>query len=362
MTRGAPGMYAPPALTPDAPTETPVDEPLPPSLDGTVFPAGTSLFLLAPGFFATRVFVGLSGDVTWLARAGTFASVAGATLALAASLRFVWEASALRGRWGAFALRVLALSPVCALALVGMRSTAVSHTLQWAALVGLGGTVLVAALRGVILSLGRRQWLAALTLFLFAMGQTIELFCPVASVASAPGTSLPRVARALGRVSEGFAFAGVALAVVWSLRSAVRHAGVGRAAAFLFMPLTFTAVLMTLPLRLPNTTETVARAAFGARFDLASVSGAAHPTRLALSVYTLLFTGLVAAAAMSLSTQTLDRGAGVRRAFGWTAVLLAGFGALSIAGPVDPLRAVCLVLGALLLEQAAEHEDPAPTR
>ena len=72
--------------------------------------------------------------------------------------------------------------------------------------------------------------------------------------------------------------------------------------------------------------------------------------------HTLLFAGLITASSVSLATQGNDRGGGVRRALGWTCVLLAGFGAVSIAGPLDPLRAVLVALGALLLEQAVERE------
>lgn len=42
----------------------------------------------------------------------------------------------------------------------------------------------------------------------------------------------------------------------------------------------------------------------------------------------------------------------MRRALGWVAVLIAGFGAPTAAGSVDALRVVALTLGALLLEDA----------
>ncbi|MFO0648176.1 MAG: hypothetical protein U0326_18200 [Polyangiales bacterium] len=65
---------------------------------------------------------------------------------------------------------------------------------------------------------------------------------------------------------------------------------------------------------------------------------------------------MIGAVSLSLSTQSIDRGAGARRGLGWACVLLAGFGTAGLAGPVDPLRAVLIVLGVLLLEQSAERE------
>lgn len=322
----------------------------------SVFPAGAAVLALVPGFFAIRVFSGLAELRARVALTGTFAIVLGVLLALAASARITWDASAPRGRWLALGLRAFGLAPVVGLGLAAMFSTEVSFALQASALAGLALTVLFSGGRSLAITVGRRDWLPAATVALLVAGELIELFGPMALYASQPGTRLPRVVDALGHVSEGCAFAGVALAVAWAVRNAVRRVGLARTMAYVAMPAAFSGLLLTLPRKLPRTTETVARAAFGARFDLLGVGGAGHPSRAVLAVYTLLFAGLVAAATVSLATQSTDRGGGVRRALAWTCLLLAGFGAATVAGPLDPLRAVSLALGMLLLEQAVDRE------
>ena len=353
-------MYAPPVLTAEAATESPYraapDPEAPPAVDDTLFPAGGAVFFLALGFFATRVFIGLSNGRTGIALAGAFAAVTGALLALAAVVRFTLEATVLRQRWGAFAGRALALAPIVAIAFAAMLATSLSHNLQLAALTGLMSTVLITGFRAILLAGLRRRWLALATVVTLVVGEGIELFLPVASFASTPDASLLRVATVLGRVSEVCAFVGIGLALVWSIRSTLAAVGTARTWMFAAMPAAFTAVVLTLPARLPRTTESVARAAFGARFDLAGVSGAGHPSAGVLMVYTLLFAGLVGAASVSLASQGNDRGGGARRALAWISLLLAGFGAVGLAGPVDPLRAVALTLGMVLLEQAVEHD------
>jgi hypothetical protein len=314
------------------------------------------VFSLTLGFFVTRVFVGIADQRVWVAHSGTFAAVVGVLLALFAAARFTWEASALHRRWLSFALRVIGLAPVVAMSLVAMFSTTVPRSLQSMAIVSLALTVVLVGVRAVAHALRHARWLAAATMGLFVVGELIELFGPVAMFTSRQGSSLPRLATSLGHVSEVCTFAGVALALMWSVRSTASRIGIARAAAFLAMPLGFAAVLATLPLRFPRTTESVARAAFGARFDLANIGGAGHPSRLVLGLYALLFAGLVAASSMSLATQSADRGGGARRALAWVCVLLAAFGSVSIAGPIDPLRAVNLMLGLLLLEQAVERD------
>lgn len=351
-------MYAPaPAVTTSASPYREAPEPSGAPTETTLFPAGLAVAFLAFGFFVTRVFVGLADQRVWLGNAGTFATVSGVVFASVAILRFAWSSSGARHAFVSLAARSAAIAPVLALTAVAMFSTSVSQTLQWASLGGVALLVLVAGIRAIAIHLKGDRRLAAITLALLVMGQSIELFGPVASLAAQPGSALPRLAHALGRVSEASTFVGIALAIVWAMRSAIANLGVARAMAFLAMPLGFGAVLLSLPARLPRTTEMVARSAFGARFDLANVGGAGHPSRLALSVYATLFTGMIAAVSLSLATQSLDRGAGARRGLGWLCVLLAGFGAAGIAGPTDPLRVVLVTLGALLFEQSAERED-----
>jgi hypothetical protein len=73
-------------------------------------------------------------------------------------------------------------------------------------------------------------------------------------------------------------------------------------------------------------------------------------------MYSLLFSLLVAAGGVSLAAQRHDEGASIRRALAWPCILMAGFGAASPAGPMDPYRVVALALGVLLLEQSMERE------
>ncbi len=353
-------MYAPaPAVTTTASPYREAPEPSDAPNETTLFPAGLAVAFLTLGFFVTRVFVGLADQRAWLGHAGTFATVSGAIFALVAIVRFAWSSSGARHAFVSLAARSAAIAPVLALTAVAMFSTTVSRSLQWASLAGVALLVLVAGIRTIALHLKGDRRIAAMTLALLVMGQSIELFGPVASLASQPGSALPRVAFLLGRVSEASTFVGIALAIVWAMRSAIASLGRARSMLFLAMPLGFGAVLLSLPARLPRTTEMVARSAFGTRFDLANVGGAGHPSRLALSVYATLFTGLVAAVSLSFATQSLDRGAGARRGLAWMCVLLAGFGAAGIAGPTDPLRVVLVALGALLMEQSAEREDRA---
>lgn len=350
-------VYAPaPDVTTTASPYREAPEPLDPAAGETLFPAGVAVVFLTLGFFVTRVFVGLADQRVRLAQAGTFATVMGVVLALVAIARFAWSASGARRPLLSLVVRAVAIAPVLTLCVAAMFSTEVSRGLQWASLGGLGALVLASCGRSVAVLLRGGHRLAATTVSLLVMGELIELFGPAASLASRPGSGLPRVADALGRVSEAATFVGVALATVWAFRRAREHLGALRATAFLAMPAGFGAVLLTLPARLPRTTELVARSAFGARFDLAGVGGAGHPTRLALSVYTLLFTGMIGAVSLSLATQSIDRGAGARRGLAWTCLLLAGFGAAGLAGPMDPLREVLVALGVLLLEQSAERE------
>ncbi len=350
-------MYAPaPDVTTTASPYREAPEPLDLPSGGTLFPAGVAVIFLTFGFFVTRVFVGLADQRVRLAQAGTFATVAGVVLALVSVARFSWSASGERRALVSLVVRALAVAPLFALSLAAMFSTTVSRPLQWAALGGITALVLVSGVRAIALLLKGGHRLGASAISLLVMGEFIELFGPAASLTSRPGSSLPRLADALGRASEAAAFVGITLALVWAFLRSKEHLGIARALAFLAMPAGFGAVLVTLPARLPRTTELVARSAFGARFDLAGVGGAGHPTRLALTVYTLLFTGMIAAVSLSLSTQSIDRGAGARRGLGWACVLLAGFGAAGLAGPVDPLRVVLVVLGVLLLEQSAERE------
>ena len=121
-------------------------------------------------------------------------------------------------------------------------------------------------------------------------------------------------------------------------------------------PVGIAMVIATIPMRFPRTTETVARYAFGVRFDLVAHGTVSHPSPLAMAAYSLLGSGLLAALIISLAGQYLDRGGAPRRVLGWACILIGGFGAVTMAGAVDPFRTVAVVLGAMLLEQSVAME------
>jgi hypothetical protein len=322
--------------------------------DGSLFPAAVAVPFLLLGFFFTRVFVGLAGQLPWLGHLGTIATITGVLLALLAVGRALWESPRGALRPVTIALRALAFAPVAALALVATASNRIPHALQWAGLVGLAATVLLIVGRTLVAALLAG---AAATLL---VGELIEVIGPMARFAAAPGSFWPRFADALGSVSEAATFVGVLVAAVWAVTRARKLMGTGRALTWLAMPVGLALVMATLPLRLPRTTEMVARSAFGVRFDLTPSAGAGHPSRASLTVYTLLFSGLVLASFVSFITHFAaserDRG-GVHRALAWLCVLVAGFGAVTLAGPVDPLRAVVLCAGVALFEQAFDRDD-----
>jgi hypothetical protein len=110
----------------------------------------------------------------------------------------------------------------------------------------------------------------------------------------------------------------------------------------------------------PRVGAAVARSAFGTRFDLIANTVNGVPT-LALLVYLLVPVLLLGAASISVAAVPLDRGAAGRRALGWLAILMAGFGTVRLAGPMDPIRLALVSLGAVLLERAValEVEDRA---
>jgi hypothetical protein len=317
------------------------------------FPSGVAVMLLAAGFAATRMFQRVALDRPFVAWAGIFAVVVGAQLSLIATQRVVWSSPlplAVR------AVRALLLVPMSVFAVAAMLGEP-SRRLQSVTILSTAVTLLVACGVGVARAATTRgQRLHATPLALLLVGELCELFGPPMRLAFPADSAVAHGLDRIGAFAEVIAFVGVALAVVAALNSAVRKVGFVRVLPFLALPAALTAVTITLPINLPRSTALIAQQAFGARFDLVGGAVVAHPTRLAVAVYTLLFSGIVTAAMLSLATQRDDRGAGIRRALGWIAVLLAGFGAPTAAGSVDALRVVALTLGVLLLEDATAHE------
>lgn len=342
-------MTDPAPHAPEGPHAAPVDAGDP------LFPAGFAAVALSVGFTFTRVFIGLAGQRSALAAFGSFATVTGALLALVAIARHAWSPGASLGLV-ARALRAVTLAPLVALSFAGMFTLDVALPLQWAALASLSALVLVAGVRGLVLSALRGAPLASATLALVVLGEEFELFGPVLKLASRNSAALARLTQVAGTLGEVAAVLGVTLAFVWSFRAAFRQLGATRTAIFLAVPATFTLVLVRIAVKLPRKSELVARAAFGARFDLAGVGGARHPSAGALVGYASLFALMVGAASLSFASAPVDGGAGARRGIAWVALLLAGFGAVSIAGVIDPLRAVLVAFAVLLLEAAVERE------
>jgi hypothetical protein len=317
------------------------------------FPAGVAVVLLAGGFVATRMFQRVALDRPAVAWAGIFAVVSGAILGLVAAQRLLWSSPlpvVVRG------LRALLLAPMTVFVVAAMLGEP-SRRLQSYTILGVALTLLVACGVGAVRALRTRgARLHAAPLALLLAGELCELFGPPMRLAFPTSSAAARGLDRIGAFAEATAFAGVALAVLAALIGATRKVGLARVLPFTALPAALTLVTVTLPINLPRSTALIAQQAFGVRFDLVGGAVVAHPTRLAVSVYTLLFSGLVTAAMVSLSTQRADRGAGLRRALGWIAVLLAGFGAPTAAGSVDALRVVALTLGALLLEDATARE------
>jgi hypothetical protein len=330
-----------------------------PAPDRGTFPAGSAVALLIYGFIFTRLFVGLTAHRPWLAHVGSFCAVGGVCLALVALPRLCWQSTVQR-ETGALSgasmmLRALTLLPITLAALLAMRGD-LPHAVQWGALVGVGVLVQLSLSRAVWIALRRKEFLPALVLLTLLLGELAELVGPPARAAAIPGSFWPRVAESLSPVGEALALAGVPLAFAWSLKSSLRRAGLPLVAAFGAAPAALVVVLSTLATRYPLTVDTVARVTFGARFALWPSALVGTAPRWFLALYSLLFSLLVAAGGVSLAAQRHDEGASIRRALAWPCILMAGFGAASPAGPLDPYRVVALALGVLLLEQSMERE------
>ncbi len=322
-----------------------------------LFPAGVAVALLGAGFVVTRVFARATQPRLSGAGLGVFALVAGALLALVAVQRVAWSA---RTPVGVRAARSLLLLPMSVLAVASMLGEP-TRAVQTLALAATATTVLASCAAGILRSLRTPgAALHAAPLALLLVGETCELYLPALRLAVPPWSPAARTLDHAGAVFEAIAFAGVALAAIAATRSALRRVGITRLAPFATLPAALIAVTASLPVNFPRRTTDIAKHAFGVRFDLVGGAGLSHPSRPVIAAYTLLFSGLLTAAMMSLAAQRADGGAGVRRALGWSCVLIAGFGATTAVGSVDALRVIALSLGVVLLEDAAAREGAAP--
>ncbi len=314
------------------------------------FPSGVSVLALVWGFASTRLLVGLALRHPGIAAAGVFATVTGIFLGLGSTVVLAWQSTSRPSpfRWLTRGVRLAVLVPVILLALAAMTGN-VSRGLQSWGLIAACIAVVMASFHGIFIA--RRHSLARATLALLAVGETLEFLSPSARVAFEGRVPLA-LALQVGPWVEITAFVGVFLALAWAIRDTIAVATAPRFTAIAVMPAGFAVILASLPLRYPRTSEMIARYAFGARFDLATHGAVSHPSSLAMAAYTFLASGLLAASTLSLAGQYLDHGGAPRRMLGWVCILLGGFGAVTMAGPVDPLRVVAVVLGVMLLEQS----------
>jgi hypothetical protein len=326
-----------------------------PQTPGGTFPAGTALLALGVWFVLTRVVVRYTAMHPGVARLSMIAGVMGAVLAAVALLVALVQSARARGTAatllagvrGAFAAPVVAL---VAAAMFGEPPL----SLQWLALGGAAATVFSSLALGI--ARARGMWLARGALGLLLVGELIELGAPPVFVVSAPGSFWPVLFARLGAVSELAALLGAPLALAWAFASTQRTAGPMRTRLFLPMPAFLGLLLVSMVAMVPSRVAVaVARSAFGVRFDLLAAQTAAVPTGVLL-LYVLVPVLLLGAAAVSMGAVLLDRGAAARRALGWLAVLIAGFGAVRLAGPMDPIRLVLVSLAVVLLERAVSLE------
>lgn len=322
----------------------------------TPFPAGAATAGLVLGFAFTRLLVGASHRWPSLGTFGTFAALMGVLLAMAALARLSWESSPSSA---ARSLRLGLLAPLFVLDARAMLGEP-SRPLQSAGLLSVAAVLMVSLGRGVFLALRRRDRLPAVTLALLLVGELVELVTPPLRFAAAPTSPTARLAERLGAVGEFMAFAGVPLALAWTVRSALRRAGLARTLSVSAMPLAFGVMMFGLPFGRPILSRTAAASGFGVRFDLAGGAMLAHPSAVTVATYSLLFSMLLAASSIALGVKGCDAGSLGRRSLAWTCVLVAGFGAVNAAGPLDPLRLTTLCLAALLLEQSVAREDLDP--
>lgn len=323
------------------------------------FPAGSALAALGVWFVLTRVVVRFTMQHPGAAKVAMFAGAGGAVLAalalVGATLETVRdEPSAVRRALGW--VRLLFAVPVAALVFAAVFDEPPA-LLQWLALGGAAATVTLATLAAVVRRApGMLAMRGALALLL--VGELAELVIPPV-MSLAPGEPFwVRLVERISPVSELATLVGAALAVAWAYAATNRAAGAPRTRMFLPLPIFVSVVLSYLAFTLPErVAAAVARSAFGVRFDLlthSSVTG--HVSKAAVLLYLLIPELLFCASSISLAGLMFDRGAAARRALGWVAVLLAGFGALRLAGPMDPMRLVLVALGAALLERAAARE------
>ena len=321
------------------------------------FPAGTALTLLAVYFVLTRLVVRFAATHPMAARVAMISAVVGAILACAATVRLLVEN--LRGKPALTIARLILVAPVVALVIAAVGGQPL-ESVQSAALGGALATVVLSL--GVAIARARGLRFARIALACLLIGEVIELGWPPAHSIAVPGSIWPRVFDRAGSVTEIIAIVGSVMALAWAIQSTMRVAGAARTRMFLPMPVIIGVLVSMLATTVPTRLATaVAHSAFGVRFDLLTVPAHVGVPTSWLLLYLLIPELLVCAASISMAGILFDRGAAVRRSLGWLAVLIAGFGALRFAGPMDPIRLALVCLAVVLLERSVtlEAEDRA---
>jgi hypothetical protein len=322
------------------------------------FPAGTAVAALAVWFLLSRLLVRIATERPLAGRIAVFTGVLGAVLGIIAMLLHIGDDL----REKSVGLRALAIARLSFVLPTGLlvSSTMIGEPAawqQWAGLWGTAGTIVLSLVPAIVRARG--MWVPRITLLLLLIGELVELGWPPAHLAFAPGTFWPLLFQKLGAVSEACAFIGAMLALTWSIFSTRYTSGWWRARMFLPLPIVTSAVMSFLMTTLPpRIVMAAARYAFGVRFDLiwsddGRIAAFSMP---GLIVYLLIPELLIGASAVSVAAIGVDKGAAARRALGWLAILFAGFGALRLAGPMDPIRLVLVSLGTILLERAVVRE------
>ena len=321
------------------------------------FPAGTALVALGIWFLLTRLLSRIPLENAFAARVSMFAGVTGAMLGSLAVLLAVGDRiRTSRGIERSFNLvRFVLAAPIAVLVASALRDMPPAWS-QWTGLISAGATVLFAL--GMGIAMARGLWFARGALALLVVGELIELGWPPAHYTLPAETLWPRALTWAGSISEACAFVGAGLAPCVSISATARSAGHPRLRMFTPLPVFVSALLSMLATSLPRGVAMAAgEVAFGVRFDLAwSPNASRMISKPELVGYLLVPEFLLCAASISVAAIFFDRGAAARRALGWVAVLFAGFGAIRLSGPMDPIRIVLVCLAALLLEEAVSLE------
>jgi hypothetical protein len=326
----------------------------------STFPAGTALFALGVSFVLLRVTVRYTHERLGAARVAVATGITGALLAAGALIVALLEGARGRGEraWAVASTRVIVAAPMVIYVVWALFDDA-PEQLKWLALCSAGLTVVSSLVHGIVRARG--LWLACGALALLLVGELIELAWPPAHFAAPMESRWPALLDGLGKVSEIAALLGAPLALAWSVAATRRIGGNARVGMFAPFPLLLAGLLTLQAISLRRTTVLLlAKSMFGVRFDVFGSPGdPLGVSRGELLLYLLVPQLLICASVISIGGVLSDRGGAARRALGWVAVLLAGFGINSHAGPMDPVRLVTVALGAVLLERAAvlEAED-----